>query len=137
MEFSFDLKDIPTIAAKILSAANSKILLFYGPMGVGKTTIIKELAKQLGADEEASSPSFSIVNEYKIPDDLIYHFDFYRLKSPMEAYDLGVEEYFYSGHYVFIEWPEKIQNLLPENSIRIDLIINKNQSRTIKIMPMI
>lgn len=136
MEFSFDLKDIPTIAAKILLAANSKILLFYGPMGVGKTTIIKELVKQLGADEEATSPSFSIVNEYKIPDGKIYHFDFYRVENPMEAYDLGVEEYFYSGHYVFVEWPEKIHELLPEESIRIDLNINKNKSRSLKIIPM-
>ncbi|MGB3342421.1 MAG: tRNA (adenosine(37)-N6)-threonylcarbamoyltransferase complex ATPase subunit type 1 TsaE [Aequorivita sp.] len=136
MEFSFDLKDIPTIAAKILSAANSKILLFYGPMGVGKTTIIKELVKQLGADEEATSPSFSIVNEYKIPDGKIYHFDFYRMENPTEAYDLGVEEYFYSGHYVFVEWPEKIHELLPEESIRIDLNINKNKSRSLKIIPM-
>lgn len=136
MEFTFDLKDIPTIAAKILSAASSKILLFYGPMGVGKTTLIKELAKQLGAYEAASSPSFSIINEYEIPDDKIFHFDFYRLKNPLEAYDMGVEEYFYSDHYVFVEWPEKIHNLLPEKSIKVDLSKNKNQSRTIKIMPM-
>lgn len=136
MEFSFDLKDIPAIAAKILSAASSKIFLFYGPMGVGKTTLIKELAKQLGADEEASSPSFSIVNEYETPNGKIFHFDFYRLKNPVEALDMGVEEYFYSGHYVFVEWPEKINNLLPESSIKIDLSKNKNQSRTIKIMPM-
>ena len=104
-------------------------------MGVGKTTMIKELAKRLGVTDTINSPTFSIVNEYEIDNDKVYHFDFYRIKNEEEALDIGIEEYFYSGHWILIEWPENIKNLLPLENTRINLIKNKNESRTINMMP--
>ncbi len=104
-------------------------------MGVGKTTLIKEIVKQLGIDEISSSPSFSIVNEYHSQQNVVYHFDFYRIEDIAEAYDIGVEDYFYSGNYIFIEWPEKINELLPESANSIYIMKNINGSRTLKLMP--
>lgn len=131
MELTYTQNELPKIAKNILDKASSKVFLFYGSMGVGKTTLIKEMSRQLGAKELASSPSFSIVNEYETLEDLIYHFDFYRIDSPQEALDLGAEDYFYSGHYVFIEWPEKITQLLPEDAEKIQITINNDGSRTL------
>ena len=110
-------------AAKQLTefAGAEKIFLFYGDMGAGKTTFIKSLCEQLGIKETVTSPTFSIVNEYRGKTNKIYHFDFYRLKNQNEALDMGYEEYFYSGDYCFIEWPEKISDLLPPHYIRIDI----------------
>ncbi len=133
MKITYTHTELPEVAKNILEIATSRILLFYGSMGVGKTTLIKVLSQQLGANEVASSPSFSIVNEYEVADGLIYHFDFYRIEDPMEALDLGVEDYLYSGHYVFIEWPEKIQKLLPEEAVKIEITKNHDGSRTIVI----
>jgi tRNA threonylcarbamoyladenosine biosynthesis protein TsaE len=107
---------------------NQKIFLFYGDMGAGKTTLIKSLCERLGVQEPATSPTFSIVNEYKAKDGMIYHFDFYRLKNQTEALDLGYEEYFYSGNYCFIEWPEKIDDLLPDHYNRVDIkVLGENE----------
>ena len=133
MELTYTQIEISKVAEQILASTASKILLFYGDMGVGKTTLIKELVKQLGVDEISSSPSFSIVNEYHTPQNVIYHFDFYRIKDAVEAYDIGVEDYFYSGHYVFIEWPEKIHKILPNKTDNIYITKNNNGSRTLKI----
>lgn len=133
MEMTYSHKELPLVAKNILASSTSRVFLFYGAMGVGKTTLIKELSHQLGAEELASSPSFSIVNEYKIPDDLIYHFDFYRIENSREAWDLGFEDYLYSGHYVFIEWPEKVAKLLPDDSVKIKIEKNENGSRTLII----
>ena len=133
MELTYTQIEISKVAEQILASTASKILLFYGDMGVGKTTLIKELVKQLGVDEISSSPSFSIVNEYHTPQNVIYHFDFYRIKDAVEAYDIGVEDYFYSGHYVFIEWPEKIDKILPNKTDNIYITKNNNGSRTLKI----
>jgi len=133
MKITYTHTELPEVAKNILEIATSRILLFYGSMGVGKTTLIKELSQQLGANEVASSPSFSIVNEYEVADGLIYHFDFYRIEDPMEALDLGVEDYLYSGHYVFIEWPEKIQKLLPKEAVKIEITKNHDGSRTLVI----
>jgi len=127
------LSQLPQIATQLLElAGKKKVILFEAPMGAGKTTIIKELCKRLGVTESITSPTFSIVNEYIGESGPIYHFDFYRLKDEQEAYDLGYEEYFYSGNYCFVEWPQKINSLLPEDAflIQIELV---DQSRLLKI----
>lgn len=133
MRITYQQNELAIIARKIIETANSKIFLFYGSMGVGKTTLIKEISHQLGTLDDASSPSFSIVNEYEISEGLIYHFDFYRIQKPQEALDLGFEDYLYSGNYVFIEWPEKIEMLLPEDAVVIELTKNKDNTRTIEL----
>ena len=110
------LDELRSAAEKLVSfAGDEKIFLFYGDMGAGKTTFIKSLCECLGAKENVTSPTFSIVNEYQGDTAKIYHFDFYRLKKQDEALDMGYEEYFYSGDHCFIEWPEKIAGLLPEH----------------------
>ena len=126
------LKDLPQIADQIVLKATSKTILFYGEMGVGKTTLIKEIAKRIGVDEMINSPTYSIVNEYELENDKLFHFDCYRLESEEEALDLGVEDYLFSSHWNLIEWPEKIENLLPENKMIIELSRNINGSRTLK-----
>lgn len=135
MEYSFTLKDLPEIANKLLTEVPNKFLLFYGEMGVGKTTLIKEIAKQLGVKGVINSPTFALVNEYEIEDDKVYHFDFYRIKNEEEVLDIGIEDYFYSSHWNLVEWPQNISNILPTDSTKIHLNKNKNGSRTIKIMP--
>ncbi len=135
MNMTYTLNDLPQIAGKVLSEITNKTLLFYGDMGVGKTTLIKELAKKLGVKDVLSSPTFSIVNEYELENDKVYHFDFYRLESEEEALDIGVEDYFYSGHWNLIEWPEKIKNLIPEENTQIKILKNTNGSRTINVTP--
>jgi tRNA threonylcarbamoyladenosine biosynthesis protein TsaE len=125
MEIIFSLDEIKIVATKILSENPNKIILFNGTMGVGKTTIIKELAKLLGINEVTSSPTFSLVNEYQVNDNqYIYHFDFYRLKNEIEALDIGIDEYLYSGNWCFIEWAENIPSLIPEihSIIKIELL---------------
>jgi tRNA threonylcarbamoyladenosine biosynthesis protein TsaE len=125
MEFTYQLEEIDSIAAQVLPLLTHKIVLFQAPMGAGKTTFIKALAKQLGITEMTSSPTFSIVNAYKIPDSTasLYHFDLYRLEEEEEAYDFGFEEYLYSGDWCFIEWPDKTPNLIPDNHCKIEIAI--------------
>jgi tRNA threonylcarbamoyladenosine biosynthesis protein TsaE len=129
---TYKLKDLSRIADEIVLNATSKTILFYGEMGVGKTTLIKEIAKRIGVDEMINSPTYSIVNEYELNNGKLFHFDCYRLESEEEALDIGVEDYFFSSHWNLIEWPERIENLLPEKKMIIELSINKNGSRTIK-----
>lgn len=133
MEITYTQNEIPEVAEQILTASASNIFLLYGEMGVGKTTLIKEIVKQLGVLELSGSPSFSIVNEYETENGVVYHFDFYRIKSIEEAYDIGLEDYFYSGNYIFIEWPEKINELLPKSANSIYIMKNNNGSRTLKL----
>ena len=134
MEFNFNLHDLPFVAKEILLKVSNKTLLFYGTMGVGKTTLIKEISKQLGVTDIINSPTFSLVNEYEIAKDKIYHFDFYRIKTEEEALDIGIEDYFFSEHWKLIEWPEKINNLLPTNSTKIEMVKNKNGTRTLNMV---
>jgi tRNA threonylcarbamoyladenosine biosynthesis protein TsaE len=114
------LLDLEEAAKRLLEFSGSqKMFVFYGDMGAGKTTFIKALCSRLGVKETVSSPTFSIVNEYEGNGQTIYHFDFYRIKSIQEAYDIGYEDYFYSGDICLIEWPEKIEELLPEHYIKV------------------
>ena len=109
------------VAEKLLTThPDTRIFAFYGPMGVGKTTFIKALCRVLGSDEIVSSPTFSIVNQYLSQgEESIFHFDFYRIKNVREVYDIGYEDYFYSGNYCFIEWPEKVEALLPDSCQKV------------------
>ncbi|WP_447766404.1 tRNA (adenosine(37)-N6)-threonylcarbamoyltransferase complex ATPase subunit type 1 TsaE [Sphingobacterium faecium] len=122
-------------AAKLLlkSFPDDRVFLFYGNMGAGKTTFIKALCEVLEVQDNTSSPTFSIVNEYKSSKGPIFHFDFYRIKEEEEAYDFGYEDYFYSGNYCFVEWPNKIPNLLPEDAKIIEIEITSSTSRKIII----
>lgn len=129
-----DLSELKEAAHRVISTyPDDRIFLFYGNMGAGKTTFINALCMGLGVTEHTSSPTFSIVNEYSIPQGGIFHFDFYRLKNEMEALDMGYEEYFYSGDYCFVEWSEKIPNLLPLNYVKIAIEVLENQHRLITI----
>jgi len=115
MEIVFSLEEIHQTTQTVLSNNPKKIILFNGEMGVGKTTFIKALAKNLGVKDATSSPTFSLVNEYAADNGhLVYHFDFYRIKNESEAYDMGVDEYLYSGEWCFIEWSEKMSGLVPQ-----------------------
>lgn len=143
-----NLSELPQTAKTILEfAGEKKIFCFYGELGAGKTTLIKELSKQLGVTDKGSSPTFSLVNEYKRSPDpeggntkapfsawgnSIYHLDLYRLKSESEIYDIGYEDYIFSGNYCFIEWPEKIEHLLPNDVVKTRIEV-KDGERIISI----
>jgi len=113
--------ELPSIAQELLAAyPDARVFAFYGKMGAGKTTFIKVLCHQLGATDIVQSPSFTIINEYKInAGNSIYHFDFYRIRKLEEVMDIGYEEYFFSGNFCFIEWPEKIGQLLPKDVVEV------------------
>lgn len=130
------LHDLGQAAQQLLDfSKGKKVILFYGEMGSGKTTFIKAICKALGVKENTSSPTFSIVNEYlSDTNKVIYHFDFYRLKNEQEAYDMGCEEYFYSGNYCFIEWPEKIPSLIPEQTVSVSIEVLGNEKRVFRFL---
>lgn len=128
------LGELPDAAAQVLaSAGERRVFLFYGEMGAGKTTLISALCAQLGVVDATSSPTFAIVNEYTFPKGVIYHFDFYRIKSAQEAFDMGYEDYFFSGNYCFVEWPEKIAGLWPEDALTIHVTVLADGSRQLEI----
>ena len=128
---SYTLDHIDDIANLLIQeAGDQKVWIFKGEMGAGKTTLIKSLAKALEVADSVSSPTFGIVNEYQTKaKGLLYHFDFYRLDDPMEALDIGIEEYFYSGNYCWLEWAEKIAPFLPERFFHIELALASETGR--------
>jgi tRNA threonylcarbamoyladenosine biosynthesis protein TsaE len=129
MPDTFSLDDLEIVVKDLTAAAGDrKVWLFHGEMGAGKTTLIKAICRSLGIESTMNSPTFAIVNEY---DNAVYHFDFYRLKSEEEAYDIGVEEYLDSGRFCFIEWPGKIPSLLPDRRFEITLKIESPSHRSI------
>ena len=154
-----NISELPSTAKAILEfGGNKKIFCFYGDLGAGKTTLIKEICKQLGVKDSGSSPTFSLINEYHAPAHpftpspihsketkkvgngerektaglVIYHFDLYRVKSESEIYDIGYEDYIFSGNYCFIEWPEKIEKLLPKDFVQVRIEV-KNSERIVTI----
>ena len=129
--FAENLEQLNSIAKQILDYTSThKKFAFYGEMGVGKTSLIKALSLHLGVLDAVSSPTFSIVNEYQADENTkIYHFDFYRIEDEKEAYDMGYEEYFFSNAYCFIEWPEKIPNLIEEDMVKIKMSVEGNKRR--------
>lgn len=134
MQIEFNLQEINLAAEQVIINSNSKVVLFKGEMGAGKTTLIKEIARILGVLGATSSPTFSLVNEYHINDhELLYHFDLYRLESEVEALDFGIEDYLYSGYWCMIEWPDKIKNLIPEQHTTVTLDVISNESRLLTI----
>jgi tRNA threonylcarbamoyladenosine biosynthesis protein TsaE len=134
MNKNYSLLDLNQIAKDIVKNSKHKILLFHGEMGVGKTTLIKEICKELGTDDITSSPTFSIVNQYKTSNnDPIYHFDFYRVNNEEEAYNIGVEDYFYTDAWCLIEWPSIIKNLLPLIASNIYLTKLDDEQRNIQL----
>jgi len=134
LKINYTLPEIEAVAKALLQHTDKKIFLFYAAMGVGKTTLIKQLIKQLGVSENVNSPTFSLVNEYRDKDDNpIFHFDFYRIEDEVEALDIGIEEYFNQNAYCFIEWPENIKNLVPLNAVSVDLAELENGDRVISV----
>lgn len=134
MNKTYSLPEVPAIAKELIATTKHKIILFYAEMGAGKTTLIKEICKQLGVEDVISSPTFSLVNEYKTKDDKqIYHFDFYRIEDEEEALDIGIEDYFDSGNWCFVEWPNNIENLVPLDAVEIHISILEDNQRNIQL----
>lgn len=134
MKIEFSLEEINNVAQQVIDSNPEKVILFNGEMGAGKTTFIKSICKYLGVENPTSSPTFSLVNEYEIPNNqLVYHFDVYRLKNQNEALDMGIDEYLYSGNWCFIEWAEKIEDLIPENHSTITISVLSNGKRLLEL----
>lgn len=134
MEIIYKLADIEDVAKQLIKNTKTKTWLLHGNMGVGKTTLIKAIVKHLGSTDEVSSPTFSIVNEYELVNDKIYHFDLYRIKDLEEIYNFGIEDYLDAGHYVIIEWPELIESILTDEleSINIEIVSEKQRKLVLK-----
>lgn len=129
-KISYTLAEIDAVARQLLDEVPDKTLLFHGAMGAGKTTLIKTLAHQLGVQDMTSSPTFGLVNEYEGNNGCrIYHFDFYRIEDESEALDIGIEDYLYTDAWIFVEWPEKIEGLLPEEAVHIYIEEHPDGSR--------
>ena len=128
-----NLEAIEPVAKKLIQQfPENRVFAFYGKMGAGKTTFIQSVCKILGTQDNVTSPTFALINEYKTDkQDSIFHFDFYRIKDIEEAFDLGYEDYLYSGSYCLIEWPEMIESILPENIVKVKIEVAKNGARNI------
>lgn len=129
-----DLKNIRRAASTFLrEMGNNKVFAFYGGMGAGKTTFIKALCEEMGVTETVSSPTFAIINEYRGKEGTpLFHFDFYRISKLEEAFDFGYEDYFYSGNLCFIEWPELVESILPQDAVKIAIRVMDNGSRILE-----
>ncbi|TLP79660.1 tRNA (adenosine(37)-N6)-threonylcarbamoyltransferase complex ATPase subunit type 1 TsaE [Maribacter sp. ACAM166] len=131
MEFIYRENGLQKIANQIIQYSKSKVIAFYAPMGAGKTTLIKALVKELGGTDNVSSPTFGLVNEYALENGelLGYHFDFYRLNDEIEAMDMGLDDYLNTNEWVFMEWPEKIPNLVPQDAqiVKIEIVDEKTR----------
>ena len=130
-----DLEHIREAARQFIAVmGDRKVFAFYGHMGAGKTTFVKAVCEELGVEDVITSPTFAIINEYQSREgDTIYHFDFYRIKKLEEVYDMGYEDYFYSGALCFIEWPELIEDLLPEDAVKVNITEKEDGSRVVSI----
>jgi tRNA threonylcarbamoyladenosine biosynthesis protein TsaE len=134
MEVVFSIDKLENVAQKIIAQNPNKVILFNGEMGVGKTTLIKKLCSLLGVEGATSSPTFSLVNEYQTAtNQIVYHFDCYRLKSETEALDMGIDEYLYSGNWCFIEWSEKIETLIPEVHSVVNIKLQSDGNRLLEL----
>ena len=136
MEIVYQEEEISDVASRLLkNIERAQMICFYGSMGAGKTTLIKAIVRQLGAEQYGNSPTFGIVNEYSSPDGTLlgYHFDFYRIEDENEALDIGLEEYFSRDVWIFIEWPEKIESLLPEDAVKVNIDVVDDLSRKLTV----
>lgn len=132
MELTYKLQELDLAVDYILSNTKSKTLLFYGEMGAGKTTLIKRLAQSLGVRDAISSPTFSLVNHYESEEGSVYHFDFYRINDESEAFDIGFEDYLSSGSWNLIEWPQKVEKLIGENTQKLLIETTSENTRKLK-----
>ena len=130
-----NVEDIASAARKFIDEMGENcVFAFYGKMGAGKTTFIKSICEALGVKDVVTSPTFALVNEYADAEGQpVYHFDFYRIKNLREAYDMGCEEYFYSGYPCFIEWPELVEELLPDDTVKVNIEVLENESRIVTL----
>jgi len=131
-----NLSEINQVAKEFISQMDDRtVFAFHGNMGAGKTTFIKAICEELGVEDVINSPTFAIINEYRSSTtaELIYHFDFYRINKISEAENIGTEDYFYSGALCFIEWPEKIEELLPHDTVHVSITENEDGSRTVSL----
>ncbi|MFK7781638.1 tRNA (adenosine(37)-N6)-threonylcarbamoyltransferase complex ATPase subunit type 1 TsaE [Psychroserpens sp.] len=134
MDIDYNIQDLESVATRLLEQISSKIVLFHGDMGVGKTTLIKAMVITLGSGDDVTSPTFSIVNEYESLNGKIFHFDMYRIEDEMEALNFGFEDYLNDDkNWLFIEWPENVYSLLPEDVSEITITIKDKTSRTLKL----
>ena len=134
-DYTFTLTDLPKVVSQILETPKlKKVIIFKAVMGAGKTTLIKEIVKQVGVNENTASPTFGYVNEYKTEsNETVFHFDLYRLEDEETAYQLGIDEYFYSGEWCLIEWPEKTPNLIPLDHAQIHIEIIDEETRKLSL----
>jgi len=131
LKINYGIEDVDQVAKQLIEASETKTLLFYGEMGVGKTTLIKTIVKALGSTDVVNSPTFSIVNEYELDRSKIYHFDLYRIEDVEELYNFGIEDYLDSDYWKLIEWPEKIESLLDDDFEYVEIKLNPNNTRVL------